>query len=158
MSSIGTPLGEIQVYLDGQLADFCISPIENDSIHPKSVKRYLIEMHFKPDRNEHTLSCMLIPSQPVQSYVDTGERCEGIVYHDEEERAFVLIGGEGDDYSPYYDYWLEITENAVSYVTRRDTRTSTYRFGVMVAKVDEDGAFDLSVYDVDPACLKRKRK
>lgn len=156
-NSIQTPLGELQVFLDGQAVEGMITSVKNNSFHPKSAKRYLIEICIQPDRREHILSCRLKPSQPVRSFVETGERCAGIIYHNEGESTFVLVGAEGDDYSPYYDYWLE-TEEAdglyvLSYQLCHETKTSRYIFGVMVAKIEKDEIFELSCYDVDPGCI-----
>lgn len=161
-SSIQTPLGKVQVFRDGQTVNGVISAVQNNSFHPKSANRYLFEIQIKPDQKKHVLLCRLIPSQLVRSYFDTGERCEGVIYHNEDESVFVLIGAEGNDDSPYYDYWLNVEEenelHCISYQLCSDTTTSSYRFGVMFAELNPDDEYELSCYDADPAYIIIKRE
>ncbi len=171
MHNIRTPIGTVQVFLDGRPVDGKIYKLNNEGL-PKFSARYLMELSVDLDGQEHLISCRFLPSQAVRRYGDGGERCEVEVYHTDDMTQNVLIGVEGEEWGlifddpvwfnlkdryRIYDYDLGYEEDDglgyLQYCVHSFTKTYTYRFGVLYVEKRSEEDSHFCGYDVDPACI-----
>lgn len=134
---LNTPIGKIEIYIDGRKIDYTEVILQPDKYCPNVKGRYKIELAFIPDGNKHIISCILNSNfGNIEENIESGERleCKGFYYHNMK----LSIGMEGDagyigserisDYG--YDYDTEYIDNGVQYIILTFTKTKKYVFGI----------------------------
>ncbi|MBE6069673.1 MAG: hypothetical protein E7211_18580 [Clostridium lundense] len=147
MIKIITPLGKIQVLVDGKPYPHRVEKLQKSAVLcPDIDGRYKIEVTFIPDGREHKISCRLVPSQQIKVYGESDERFECVSFLSEDERCKVSIGIHAES-NYYYDesgrlIWeSEFDYDALYGESRRGdynisykllpfTRTSHFAFGI----------------------------
>lgn len=146
--NIVTPLGEIQVLVDGKAYPHRVVKLEKEAVLcPDIDGRYWIEVAFIPDGREHKITCQLIPSQPVKVYGESDERyeCNSFMSADMRIKLSIGIYAECVDYHYCengrlvretefdYDACYGDSKNgdfSISYEIRPFTHTSHFVFGI----------------------------
>lgn len=123
---LNTPLGEIEIYIDGIAVAYKEHPLSFDRTCPDLSGRYKIVIDFVPDGAQHCIACLIKPHIPSdRDCVESGERLECKGFYS--ETAKVSIGMEGDI---EYDYDNGYLDNGVQYVILPLTKTQRYVFGI----------------------------
>jgi hypothetical protein len=154
-----TPLGQIKIYIDGTPVPYIAKHIAYDKTCRDLDGRYIIEITFIPDGEEHTISCCLYNYKKSEDdYIESGERlelksfCQGSVK--------LSIGMEGDiGYLSNgmrigeYDYDNSYLDNGVQFEVLPYTKTSKYVFGIAwINKVNDENEVQ-TWYGADPSIM-----
>ncbi|MBD5527116.1 MAG: hypothetical protein HDR02_01715 [Lachnospiraceae bacterium] len=132
---LNTPLGEIEIYIDGRAVAYEEYPLSYDETCPDLSGRYRINIDFVPDGASHSIACLIKGHISNDSdCVESGERLECKGFYSGTVK--VSIGMEGDrgcggrKSVSGYDYENEYLDNGVEYVILPFTKTRRYVFGI----------------------------
>lgn len=135
VSKVVTPLGEIDIKLDGNPISYEVKQLEEDDWHMPIGGRYQIYIDFTPDGKRHELSCTINNKDLGQGYYNSTERIAEIDFYTPGEEIVVMISLEGetdcyDDGYIYsqYDYYELYLEDGLAFEILPDTKTSEYIF------------------------------
>ena len=142
-----TPVGEIFILLDGKAIPYVAKKGEPlDVLCPDVLGRYQIDIVFKPDGREHTITCFPAGKVITDTDVQTGERLESMAFYSEDRYKLSIgiecesgyIGGQrvNDD----YDFDVEYTSASIEIKIYPTTKTETYTIGI--AWIDDVGLYD----------------
>ena len=143
---ISTPFGKIEVLLDGKsISYFAIEGPADKILCPHVLGRFQITIPFKPDGEEHELSCVFTPVCQYNRSPESGEylECQGFY---NENRFKMSIGLRSDGLQEYKnggwtsdegDYDIVYLVNGLSYVIYKNTKKEEYEFGI--AWIDDVG-------------------
>lgn len=134
---LSTPFGEIAVLIDDVEIEYSFKELKPFSSCPDVNGRYIIEIDFEPDGEEHSISCMFSDYvKDIEVDFESGENleCCSFFIHD----VKMSIGVVGDDwYSPYtgkreskFDFDVDYLENGMAYHILPFTKTAKYLFGL----------------------------
>lgn len=132
---LNTPLGEIEISIDGVAVDYKEHVVPLDRTCPDLSGRYSISVDFEPDGAKHYIACQIkmhIPS--AADSIESGERLECKGFYGESVK--VSIGMEGDTgyigtrRISQYDYDNGYLDNGVRYEILPFTKTQRYVFGI----------------------------
>lgn len=132
---LNTPMGEIEICIDGIAVAYKEHPLSFDRTCPDLSGRYKIVIDFVPDGAQHCITCLIKPHIPSdRDCIESGERLECKGFYS--ETAKVSIGMEGDagyggmKHVSGYDYDNGYLDNGVQYVILPFTKTQRYVFGI----------------------------
>lgn len=109
---ITTPLGNIEIYIDGKLIDYQEQNIgASKSICPDITGRFCIEIDYEPDRKQHVISCK-IKGYTISNKdeIESGEKLELKSFYKKNIKLSIGMEGEAGYYSDggkesaIYDY------------------------------------------------------
>lgn len=137
--NLKTPLGDIKIYIDGNLIDYKYYKIENEKNCLELSGRYIINVYFEPDGNEHRISCCIGNYKKTsRDEIETGENLELKSFY--KDNIKLSIGMEGDtSYSKdlerevnYYEYDNGYLDNGVEYRLLKHTtkKFKNYTFAI----------------------------
>lgn len=132
-----TPVGDIEVRIDGKAVPFDGRSIKKDGTCAHVDGRYALYVDFKPDGKEHSISCHILGwTVDDRDGIESGERLELKSFYKGDVK--LSIGMEGD--AGYignervsdsgYDYDNLYRDDGVEYYILPDTKTEHYEFGV----------------------------
>lgn len=130
-----TPLGDIEICIDGVKAAYKEQEIAPDRTCPDLGGRYSITVDFKPDGARHCIACRIAGHKPdAKDSVESGEwlECKGFY----SESVKISIGMEGNtgfigaERISDYDYDNGYLEDGVQYEILPFTKTRKYVFGI----------------------------
>ena len=155
---LNTPLGNILVSKDGKLIDYNYKKINLDKNCEELDGRYVIEINFEPDGNEHIIKCFIEDYiSNIDDGINSGERLELYTFNNDNYELSIgmeaIIGIGLND----YDYDAEYYNDGVSYNILNKTKTKKYVFGV--AWINKDKIIDMdnetsTWYGADPTLIK----
>lgn len=135
---LNTPLGDIEVYIDDDLIEYSVQKLCGmERICPDITGRFCIEIDYKPDGKQHTISCRIkdyIPSKADE--IETGERLELKSFYKGNTKLSIGMEGEAGYYpdgtraTDIYDYDNEYMDDGVRYLIDENTQTRKYKFGI----------------------------
>ncbi len=139
-----TPFGEIFILVDGNAIPYkALKGSRNSYLWPDVRDRYQIPVHFVPDGDEHSISCVFSPICEYKRGPESGEEleCQGF-YNDARFKMSIGVECEagylyGKRVSDKYDYDANYLSNGMSYEMLSDTKTERYVFGI--AWIDDVG-------------------
>ncbi len=156
MYELSTPLGTVQVLLDGKPIDFEASELTADEKQfPDVCGRYKIVCFHACDGLEHSLACVLrdFDAAKIETDNESGESLEAIAFYGKDTK--LTIGAKGESYtigmrfSPF-DYDTIPLSHGVSYEILSSTRTRRYVFGISwIAPVTQENDAQ-TWYSADP--------
>ena len=131
-----TPLGEIDILIDGREIEYDFQIVDVDSSCKDVEGRYAIQVSFVPDGREHIISCKIRDYKTSEmDDIESGENLELKSFYN--GGAKLSIGMEGDSgyingerISTIYDYDNEYQDDGVDYVILGVTKTQIFTFGV----------------------------
>jgi len=141
--NLQTPLGEIEVYIDGNKIEYNYFKIENDNNCLDLSGRYLINICFEPDGMEHVISCCIKDYKRTnKDEIETGENLELKSFY--KDNTKLSIGMEGDTgysldlerTSDYYDYDNGYLDNGVEYRILKNTTERFKNYIFTIAWID----------------------
>ena len=151
---INTPLGDIEIYIDGKQIDYsakCLGAM--DRLCPDITGRYRVEINLEPDGKEHTISCRIKDYTPSEEDdIETGENLELKSFY--KDKTKLSIGMEGDSgYYEKYDYDNDYLDDGVQYFIMKDTKTRIYKFGIAWIDNFTDENEAQTWFGADPAII-----
>ena len=131
-----TPFGNIRMFLDKKEVEFNFFKIQNSKSFLKT-ETYSLKYEFKKEKidkiNKHFLKCILETNFEYESYVETGERLEGISFEINKGKltigtttGFSMMKFDGNN----NDFDIEYLENGIEIVIFEKTRNQIFSFGV----------------------------
>ncbi len=135
MNRFNTPVGDIEIRIDGKAAEFSGQSIKKEKTCPDVLGRYALTVDFKPDGEHHTISCHILGiGNDDRNDLETGERLECKCFYKGDYK--ISLGMEGD--SGYicgkrvseFDYDNDYFDDGVSFEILPETKTEHYIFGV----------------------------
>lgn len=155
-----TPLGEIDILIDGRETEYDFHIVDVDSSCKDVDGRYTIQILFDPDGRCHRISCKIrdyIPSE--MDDIESGENLELKSFY--KGGAKLSIGTEGDSgyingerVSTTYDYDNEYQDDGVDYVILGATKTQIYTFGVAWVNNYTENNEVQTWFGADPTIMK----
>lgn len=135
-----TPLGEIIVSIDEKEIDYNYYKIKNNDRCKDLLGRYLINICFKCDGIEHTISCCIKDyKKTIKDDIETGENLELKSFF--KDNIKLSIGMEGDTGSSerdsnYYEYDNEYLDNGVEYKILKNTSDKVKNYIFVIAWIE----------------------
>ena len=130
-----TPLGEIEIFIDGNKIDYSASPVEITRNCNDLDGRFCVRTYFVPDGKEHIISCCIANYSPTEKDgIESGERLKLKSFYTGKSK--VSLGMEADTgyineiRSSTYDYNAGYLKNGVYYEILPETRTHEFIFGI----------------------------
>ena len=130
-----TPLGEIEIFFDGNKIVYSVSPVEVTKNCHDLVGRCCIRINIIPDGKEHIISCCIAKySSSEKAIIESGENLELKSFYSGNSK--VSLGMEADlgfineQRITRYDYNAGYLENGVYYEILPETQTQEYVFGI----------------------------
>ena len=131
-----TPFGNIRMFLDKKEVEFNFSKIQNSKSFLKT-ETYSLKYEFKKEKidkiNKHLLKCILETNFEYESYVETGERLEGISFEINEGKLTIgttsglsMMKFDGNN----NDFDVEYLKNGIKIAIFEKTRHQIFSFGV----------------------------
>ena len=131
-----TPFGNIRMFLDKKEVEFNFSKIQNSKSFLKT-ETYSLKYEFKKEKidkiNKHFLKCILETNFEYESYVETGERLEGISFEINKGKltigtttGFSMMKFDGNN----NDFDVEYLKNGIKITIFEKTRHQIFSFGV----------------------------
>ena len=138
MAKIETPLGQIQVFFDGQPIKYIGIKLENDvAVYPDVAGRFKIEIEYKSDLSNHSIYCKVDNlDREVHGSPESGERLEANAFYIADKK--LTVAAEGDAYyidntrySDYqYDYDVSYLDDGLQYDILPFTKSQIFVFGI----------------------------
>ena len=130
-----TPIGDIEIRIDGRLAHFNGRSIKKDGTCEDVSGRYAIYVDFKPDGIAHSITCRILGhTVDKRDEIETGEWLELKSFY--KGNIKLSIGMEGDvgyigsERVSEYDYDNDYFDDGVSYEILPETMTEHFVFGI----------------------------
>ena len=131
-----TPFGNIRMFLDKKEVEFNFSKIQNSKSFLKT-ETYLLKYEFKKEKSDkikkHFLKCILETNCEYESFVETGERLEGISFEINEGKLTIgttsglsMMKFDGNN----NDFDVEYLKNGIKIAIFEKTRHQIFSFGV----------------------------
>ncbi len=158
--AIKTPLGKIEITIDGHAIDednYAIYVIDIDKTCPNVSARYCIGLHYEPDGRPHEILCHFVDYVPSKKdEIEGGDNLEcKRFYNDDCKLSIGAIGLsgyiDGERISPF-DYDNEYRKDGVTYNTFDFTKTNSFYFGVSWISPVSDENENQTWYGADPNC------
>lgn len=153
-----TPLGEIEIYIDGVKATYKEQAVSLDGTCPDLGGRFSIAVDFMPDGAEHCIVCRIKGHiSGAEDSIESGERLECKGFYNESFK--VSIGMEGDagyngsERISEYDYDNEYLDDGVQYVIWPFTKTQRYVFGIAWIENPDETRDVQTWYGADPTMM-----
>ncbi len=156
-----TPLGKIEVKLDGEPINYKIITIPTDKTCNELDGRFSIEIQCIPDGKSHRLTCTIINYKPSEADgIESGERLE--LYSFYKDKIKLSIGMEADigclnngKRISEYDYDADYLKDGVCYLILPTTKTNKFIFGVAwITNVNAENDVQ-TWYGADPSMFER---
>lgn len=153
-----TPLGDIEIYIDGKetaYKEYAVSPDRNC---PDLGGRYCIAVDFRPDGIKHCIACRIKGHIPgLEDSVESGERLESKGFYNESVKVSIGMEGEtgyiGAKRISEYDYDNGYLKDGVQYEILSFTKTRRYIFGVAWIE-NPNGVRDIQTwFGADPTMM-----
>lgn len=118
---IHTPLGEIEVKVDGEEANCVLRKLSVDEHCPELDGRYAILVDDIVDRYEHTVSCCIKRYRKTKNdFIEPGERLDLKTFCKGSVRLSIGMFSDiqdewGESADPAGNYWTEYLNNGVQY-------------------------------------------
>ncbi|MDD3403593.1 MAG: hypothetical protein PHQ72_09590 [Hespellia sp.] len=155
-----TPLGNIELLIDGKPVEYNAVPVGLDKLCLNLMGRFRITISFRPDGKKHEILCR------IKDYISTrydgiesGERLELKSFYKDCYKLSISAEGDSGYYpngtrvSDYYDYDNEYYNDGVSYLILESTSTSNYRFGIAWIKNYNDANEVQTWYGADTTLM-----
>lgn len=123
-----TPFGELNIVLDGNRIPYTYT-VRTKSEPCKDVDgRYLIEVVFTPDGEEHTIACVFdkVDTMKYSQFIESGEFLECNAFY--MDKVKLSIGASVD--SEALDFEAEYVDNGITFLIFPHTKNTRYMFGI----------------------------
>ena len=158
-----TPLGSIQISIDGEPIEYKERLVSNDRTCPNLNGRYAISVHFKPNGKEHFITCRIQSYVATdRDYVETGERLELKSFFKNDVKMSIGMEGEtgyfpdSNRLSDYYDYDNEYLSDGVQFHIFSNTKTQDFVFGIAWINVATSENEVQTWYGADPTMFLKE--
>lgn len=130
-----TPLGDIEIRIDGRLAHFNGCSIKKDGTCADVAGRYALCVDFKPDGLSHSITCKILGHiVDEKDEIETGEWLELKSFYKDNIKLSIGMEGDvgyiGNERVSEYDYDNDYFDDGVSYEILPETKTEIFVFGI----------------------------
>ncbi len=156
-----SPFGEISILIDDIEIEYTFKELKPFDNCPDVNGRYMIEIDFKPDGREHSISCVFEKvSKDMETDFESGEdlECQAFMIDD----IKMSIGLVGDNwYNPdgtresEYDFDVDYLCNGMAYLILPFTKSNKYIFGICWISPYNEKNDAQTWYGADPFYYKR---
>lgn len=138
MNCLVTPLGEIEILVDGEKILYNAQEGSKlERLCPDVLGRYHIEIQYTPDGNKHSLNCVIKNKEKFITNFESGENleCQGFYSQNRVKLSIGLIGEvrgyvDGKLTDCNNDYDIDYLEKGMAYIVLEETKTDKYIFGI----------------------------
>lgn len=153
-----TPLGDIELRIDGLKAAYKEQAAALDRTCPDLSGRYRIAVDFRPDGEKHCIACRIVGHKPgTEDSIESGERLECKGFYNESVKVSIgmegTAGSIGSERISEYDYDNGYLEDGVQYEILPFTKTERYVFGIAWIENPDETRDVQTWYGADPTLL-----